>query len=113
MKYLIKSPFFFLALVLIALRAGMQPAYADVEQECRQEAQEYGFDTELANQYISDCLLTRGGIVPADTEPAREDELPVNPDEQPTGEVELPSGELELPSGELELPSGEVELPSQ
>ena len=58
-----------LVLMLVAVHAGAQSADADIQQECRQEAQEYGVDAELMDQYIRDCVSSRGGVVTTD-EPA-------------------------------------------
>jgi hypothetical protein len=52
------------AFVLVCLLAapGILPvAAADLEQECRQEAEEYGISGEQVEDYVSGCIASRGG----------------------------------------------------
>ncbi len=39
-----------------------QPVLASVEAECRQEAQDYGIETELHDEYVNGCIESRGGV---------------------------------------------------
>jgi hypothetical protein len=39
------------------------PVVAGLEQECRQEAEDYGIAPEQLDDYISGCVLSRGGSV--------------------------------------------------
>ena len=48
-------------LLLVLLQGAAMPALAGLEQECHQEAADYGVDAELLDQYIQDCMYTRGG----------------------------------------------------
>lgn len=37
------------------------PALANVEAECRQEAEDYGIPPEQMDDYVTGCVLSRGG----------------------------------------------------
>jgi hypothetical protein len=47
------------------------PVQADVDAECRQEAEDYGIPPEQLDDYVTGCILSRGGNYPQ--EPAPED----------------------------------------
>ncbi len=64
-------------LMVLGLVAAVQPVSASVEQECRQEAADYGVMPELSNDYVNGCIESRGGAstsssVEKDYEPASE-----------------------------------------
>lgn len=42
------------------------PVGAGLEQDCRQEAEDYGIAPEQLDDYISGCVLSRGGSVASD-----------------------------------------------
>ena len=48
------------------------PALANVEAECRQESEEYGIPPEQQEDYVTGCVLSRGGNYPQ--EPAVQDD---------------------------------------
>jgi len=52
-------------LVTLLAGAGMAvaslPVLANVAEECRQEAQEYGIPPEQMEDYVTGCVLSRGG----------------------------------------------------
>lgn len=54
--------------------AAVQPVSADVEAECRQEAEDYGIVTELQSDYINGCILSRGGA--SNSSSAEQDYVP-------------------------------------
>ena len=43
------------------LTLASSPVVANVETECQQEAEEYGIPPEQMEDYISGCVLSRGG----------------------------------------------------
>jgi hypothetical protein len=53
--------------LLVSLLAGAGvivwslPVLANVEAECRQEAEEYGIPPEQLDDYVTGCVLSRGG----------------------------------------------------
>jgi len=47
--------------MVLCLVATVQPVSAGVEEECRQEADDYGVMPELRNEYIDGCIESRGG----------------------------------------------------
>jgi hypothetical protein len=65
------------------------PVGAALEQECRQEAEDYGIAPEQLDDYISGCVLSRGGNVAS--EPSVEE---YSPPVEDTGEG-AESGETE------------------
>ena len=71
-------------LLCLAAGAGMavasQPVLANVSAECRQEAEEYGIPPEQMDDYVTGCVLSRGGEYAPD--PAVQDT--VAPDETMT-----------------------------
>ena len=69
---------------------------AGLEQECRQEAEDYGIAPEQLEDYISGCVLSRGGSVA--TELPGED---YSPPVEDTGEG-AESGEADESGGEGE-----------
>jgi hypothetical protein len=48
------------------------PVLANVEAECRQESEEYGIPPEQQEDYVTGCVMSRGGNY--DPEPAVADE---------------------------------------
>jgi hypothetical protein len=91
MKCLNNYRVLFPSLLLVLLLLGMNPVSANVEDECRQEAQDYGLIAEAADDYISDCLYARGGDIPGGM--------------IPEGDVDPYAVLEELPSGEEGSPS--------
>jgi hypothetical protein len=91
MKYLNNLRILFPALLLVSLQAGMSPVSANVEEECRQEAQDYGLEAEAADDYISDCLYSRGGDIPVGMIPEGDFDPYAVSDELPSGEEGSPS----------------------
>ncbi len=61
-------------LVLIAGLGVTPAAFASADAECRQEAQEYGVDADQLEQYVYDCVASRGGF--SVDEVAEEDATP-------------------------------------
>jgi hypothetical protein len=39
-----------------------QPVSANIEMECRQEADDYGVMPELRDEYVAGCVDSRGGM---------------------------------------------------
>jgi hypothetical protein len=56
-------------------------ALANVEAECRQESEEYGIPPEQQEDYVTGCVMSRGG----NYEPE-----PVVPDESVPADIESP-----------------------
>ena len=67
--------------LLVSLLAGAGvavvslPVLANVEAECRQEAEDYGIPPEQMGDYVTGCVLSRGGNYTPD--PAVQDPDPV------------------------------------
>jgi hypothetical protein len=70
--------------ILVSLLAGAGmavvclPTLANVEAECRQEAEDYGIPPEQMGDYVTGCVLSRGGNytpdpVVQDPDPALQD----------------------------------------
>lgn len=55
-------------LLLLVLQGAIMPAQAGIEQECRQEAADYGLEAEIVEQYIQDCIYSRGGYPEVDAD---------------------------------------------
>ncbi len=85
-------------LLTATLLAAASPVLADPAAECRQEAQNYAIPPEQEADYISGCILSRGGSLdPA----ASEQDIPVDDagavppvDTSPMMETGQPDGEL-------------------
>lgn len=82
-------------LVTLVTGAGLvvtgSPVLADVDAECRQEAEDYGIPPEQLEDYVTGCVLSRGGNYSQD--PAPEDY--VAPDEGGgTGEPGMEGSDL-------------------
>ena len=85
MKIPNKQRLLFAALLLITQHVCMSTASANVEDECRQEARDYGLEAEFADDYINDCIHSRGGDIPEGMIPEENvDPLSVS-DELPSG----------------------------
>ncbi|TNF98368.1 MAG: hypothetical protein EP297_08280 [Gammaproteobacteria bacterium] len=91
MNYLNNYRILFPALLLVSLQLGMSPVSADVQEECQQEAQDYGLVAEAADDYIRDCLYSRGGVIPGGMIPEGDFDPYAVSDEPPSGEEGLPS----------------------
>lgn len=72
--------------------AVVPPAFASIESECREEARGYGIEAEIAEQYIQDCIVSRGGWPPVENEPAGIEEKNDIPEDAPVVEEYTPSG---------------------
>jgi hypothetical protein len=48
----------------IGLATASLPLMANIEMECRAEAEEYGVPPEQMEDYISGCVMSRGGAAP-------------------------------------------------
>ena len=79
MKKIQDTPLLVSMLAGVCAAAVSLPLLADVDAECRQEAEEYGIPPEQLDDYVTGCVLSRGGnYVP---EPAAEDyTAPVEPE---------------------------------
>ena len=82
-----------LATVLLSWCVFIPFAFASIESECREEAQVYGMEAEIAEQYIQDCIASRGGWLPVDNEPVEVQENSVIPEDAPVIEEYSPSGQ--------------------
>jgi hypothetical protein len=76
-------------LLALGLIAGFQPAVADIEADCRQEAGDYQIDSEQVEGYVENCVISRGGYIEAAESEDMGDEQPTE-DEQPI-EEEVPA----------------------
>jgi hypothetical protein len=56
-----KTTFVVPVLIALGIAATVRPVSANVEAECRQEAQDYEIAPELRDEYISGCIDSRGG----------------------------------------------------
>jgi hypothetical protein len=57
-----------LAVPLVATALEAQE-YADIQSQCRREAQDYGVAPEQIEEYVSGCVLAYGGMPQAAPEP--------------------------------------------
>jgi hypothetical protein len=90
MKYMVNIRPLPAVVMLILLQVGMGPVAAGVEEECRQEAQDYGLVAEEADDYISDCLQGQGVDIPEEMIPEGDADPFTVSDEQPlVGEESL------------------------
>jgi hypothetical protein len=78
MSKIYSSPLLACLLAIAGLAAFSPPVLANIESECRQEAEEFGIAPEEQQNYISDCVLSRGG----DNIPAPEMEVYTPPAEE-------------------------------
>ena len=84
MNKIYRTNFVLPVLMVLGLAAAVQPVSASVEEECRQEAVDYEVVPELSNDYIKDCIDSRGGAstpsnVENDYEPPSESNDADNP----------------------------------
>ena len=61
MKTILGKPLLACLLTSIALATASLPLMANIEMECRTEAEEYGVPPEQMEDYISGCVVSRGG----------------------------------------------------
>jgi hypothetical protein len=92
--------------VMLALAgmASVAPAldaqeYADIQSQCRREAQEYGVEPEQIEEYVNGCVMAYGGMPAAEPEtaappadaglevPAGDEQQPEDAGDQDTGAV--------------------------
>jgi hypothetical protein len=81
-----------IATVVMFFSAVVLPANASVESECREETRVYGMEAGIAEQYIQDCIASRGGLLPVDNEPLEIEESNDIPEDTPVVEEYTPSG---------------------
>jgi hypothetical protein len=62
-------------LTAIGLLGVVQPAVADVEADCRQEAKEYEVAPEQIEEYVYACVSSQGGDQPAEADQGSESEV--------------------------------------
>jgi hypothetical protein len=74
-------------LAAIGLLGAVKPAVANVEADCRQEAEDYGVAPEQMEEYVYACISSRGGDQPVDADQGRDSE----DDAAEAGEDESPS----------------------
>ena len=89
------------ALLALAVLVPVAPAinaqeYANIQSQCRREAQDYGIEPEQIEEYVNGCVLANGGVpeapqatdaVPEDTgaeAPAVDEQDMEYPDDQDT-----------------------------
>jgi len=66
--------------MVMCLTCVVQSVSAGVEEECRQEAEDFGVMPELLDDYINGCIYSRGGVSTSDS--AEEDYVsPTEPDD--------------------------------
>lgn len=61
MKTLQGKPFLASLLTGIGLATASLPLLANIDTECREEAEEYGIPPEQMEDYVSGCAMSRGG----------------------------------------------------
>jgi hypothetical protein len=71
MKNIQGTPLLVSLLAGAGMVAACLPVLANVDAECRQEAEDYGIPPEQLDDYITGCILSRGGNYVQ--EPAAED----------------------------------------
>jgi hypothetical protein len=49
---------------------------ANIQSQCRREAQDYGIAPEQMEDYVSGCIMAYGGMPEAEPEPEPEEEAP-------------------------------------
>ena len=74
-------------LAAIGLLGVVQPVGANVEADCRQEAEDYGVPPEQVEDYVYACIISQGVDEPAGADEDSESEI----DAAEAGENELPS----------------------
>lgn len=62
-------------LAAIGLLGVVQPVVANVEADCRQEAEDYGVAPEQIEDYVHACISSQGGEQPADADQDRDSEV--------------------------------------
>ena len=79
MKKIQDTPLLVSLLASVCAAAVSLPLLANVDAECRQEAEEYGIPPEQLDDYVTGCVLSRGGNYVQ--EPVAEDYgVPVEPE---------------------------------
>ena len=68
------------------------PALANVDAECRQEAEDYGIPPEQMDDYVTGCVLSRGGNY-------TQDPVEQNPDPAVQDYTAPPEGDLTNDAG--------------
>ena len=82
MKKIQDTPLLVSLLASVCAAAVSLPLLANVDAECRQEAEDYGIPPEQLEDYITGCILSRGGNYVQ--EPVAEDyTAPVEPEASP------------------------------
>jgi hypothetical protein len=61
MKIMIGTPLLVSVLAAAGTAVVSLPVLASVEAECRQEAEDYGIPPEQMEDYVTGCVLSRGG----------------------------------------------------
>ena len=72
----------FPVLLVFALAVGVQPALADLEADCREEAAEYDIHPEGIEEYVQACIESQGGIEPVNEETDSSAENEISPQDQ-------------------------------